>query len=44
MGGARPWASVPGGIALELRLTPKGGRDAIDGIAALADGAERRGS
>jgi len=38
MGGARPWASVPGGIALELRLTPKGGRDAIDGIAALADG------
>ena len=38
MGGARPWANVPGGIALELRLTPKGGRDAIDGIAALADG------
>lgn len=38
MGGARPWAIVPGGVALELRLTPKGGRDTIDGIAALADG------
>jgi uncharacterized protein YggU (UPF0235/DUF167 family) len=38
MGGARPWTSVPGGVALELRLTPKGGRDTIDGIATLADG------
>ena len=38
MGSARPWAIVPGGVALELRLTPKGGRDTIDGIATLADG------
>ena len=27
-----------GGIALAVRLTPKGGRDAIDGIDTLADG------
>jgi len=27
-----------GGVALGVRLTPKGGRDAIDGIAQLADG------
>lgn len=38
MGGVRPWASVLGGVALELRLMPKGGRDAIDGIAALSGG------
>jgi len=35
---ARPWAAVTGGIALAVRLTPKGGRDAIDGIEHLADG------
>ena len=33
-----PWAAVPGGVALAVRLTPKGGRDAIDGIAQMADG------
>ncbi|HVZ51131.1 MAG TPA: DUF167 family protein [Pseudolabrys sp.] len=33
-----PWSVVPGGIALTVRLTPKGGRDAIDGIEQLADG------
>jgi uncharacterized protein YggU (UPF0235/DUF167 family) len=27
-----------GGIALAVRLTPKGGRDAIDGVDTLADG------
>ena len=37
--GARvPWAIVSGGVALTVRLTPRGGRDAIDGIAVLADG------
>src|SRR5262249_14227003 len=36
--GARPWAAAPGGLAVDVRLTPKGGRDAFDGIAALADG------
>jgi uncharacterized protein YggU (UPF0235/DUF167 family) len=30
--------SVAGGVALSVRLTPKGGRDAIDGIEQLADG------
>jgi uncharacterized protein YggU (UPF0235/DUF167 family) len=33
-----PWAAVAGGVALHVRLTPKGGRDAIDGIETLADG------
>jgi hypothetical protein len=35
---ARPWTVVPGGVALTVRLTPRGGRDAIDGIEVLADG------
>jgi uncharacterized protein (TIGR00251 family) len=35
---ARPWASASGGVALSVRLTPKGGRDAIDGVEQLADG------
>jgi uncharacterized protein YggU (UPF0235/DUF167 family) len=34
----RPWAAVAGGVSLSVRLTPKGGRDAIDGIEQLADG------
>jgi uncharacterized protein len=33
-----PWAAVAGGATLTVRLTPKGGRDAIDGIETLADG------
>jgi uncharacterized protein YggU (UPF0235/DUF167 family) len=33
-----PWATVAGGVALHVRLTPKGGRDAIDGIETRADG------
>src|ERR1700754_2332048 len=33
-----PWTHVQGGIALTVRLTPKGGRDAIDGIEQLSDG------
>jgi uncharacterized protein len=35
---ARPWTVQPGGVALTVRLTPRGGRDAIDGIEMLADG------
>ncbi|HZL61357.1 MAG TPA: DUF167 family protein [Pseudolabrys sp.] len=35
---ALPWSAVTGGVALAVRLTPKGGRDAIDGIELLADG------
>jgi uncharacterized protein len=34
----RPWRVAPGGLVLAVRLTPKGGRDAIDGLANLADG------
>ncbi len=34
----RPWRAGPGGITLTVRLTPKGGRDAIDGVARMADG------
>jgi uncharacterized protein YggU (UPF0235/DUF167 family) len=35
---ARPWSAIAGGIALTVRLTPKGGRNAIDGIDVLSDG------
>ena len=35
---AKPWSVTTGGVALAVRLTPKGGRDAIDGIDTLADG------
>ncbi|MEX0590302.1 MAG: DUF167 family protein [Xanthobacteraceae bacterium] len=34
----RPWRRVPDGLAVSVRATPKGGRDAIDGIAELGDG------
>ncbi|MFN3350420.1 DUF167 family protein [Pseudorhodoplanes sp.] len=33
-----PWAIAATGLVLAIRLTPKGGRDAIDGIEALSDG------
>jgi uncharacterized protein len=36
--GATPWSAIAGGIALSVRLTPKGGRDSINGIELLADG------
>ncbi|TPE50137.1 DUF167 domain-containing protein [Amaricoccus solimangrovi] len=29
----RPWKEVPGGVELAVRLTPRGGRAAIDGLA-----------
>ena len=35
---ARPWTPTPGGLVLTVRLTPKGGRDGIDGIEQMADG------
>lgn len=39
MGGpARPWKSLAGALSLQVRVTPKGGCDAIDGIATLSDG------
>jgi len=33
-----PWHSAPGGVLVDVRLTPRGGRDAIEGIARRADG------
>lgn len=33
-----PWSALSGGVALAVRLTPKGGRDDFDGIELLADG------
>ncbi len=30
----RPWRPAPGGLSLTVRLTPKGGRDAIEGVEA----------
>jgi uncharacterized protein YggU (UPF0235/DUF167 family) len=33
-----PWTAVAGGVLVEVRLTPRGGRDAIDGVERRADG------
>jgi uncharacterized protein len=33
-----PWRIETGGLLLVIRLTPRGGRDAIDGVAQLSDG------
>ncbi|WP_442753783.1 DUF167 family protein [Methylocystis sp. JAN1] len=33
-----PWSAGIDGVTLWLRLTPKGGRDAIDGVETMADG------
>lgn len=34
----RPWRETADGIVVACRLTPKGGSDAIDGLAMLSDG------
>ena len=34
----RPWKTSPDGLIVAVRATPKGGRDAIEGMAILADG------
>jgi len=33
-----PWRATPEGVVVSCRLTPKGGRDAIDGVVRLSDG------
>lgn len=33
-----PWRATLSGVVVACRLTPKGGRDAIDGVAKLSDG------
>jgi uncharacterized protein YggU (UPF0235/DUF167 family) len=34
----KPWRSTASGVEIVLRLTPRGGRDAIDGVEVLSDG------
>jgi uncharacterized protein len=34
----QPWSAAADGVVVTVRLTPKGGRDAIDGIEMLGDG------
>ena len=38
MPAAAPWRPVAGGLEVRLRVTPRGGRDALEGVEALADG------
>ena len=38
MTAAAAWNVTPEGVTITVRLTPKGGRDSIDGIETLADG------
>jgi uncharacterized protein YggU (UPF0235/DUF167 family) len=35
-----PWIAVADGVRVAVRLTPKGGRDTIDGVGLLADGSK----
>lgn len=34
------WTVTPDGLRLAVRLTPRGGRDAVDGVETLGDGRE----
>jgi uncharacterized protein YggU (UPF0235/DUF167 family) len=34
----RPWSFTSEGLSITVRLTPRGGRDAVDGIEQRADG------
>lgn len=38
MSATRPYRSDPDGLILQVRLTPRSSRDAVDGIATLSDG------
>jgi uncharacterized protein len=33
-----PWRALPEGLEIRVRVMPRGGRDAIDGVEALSDG------
>ena len=37
-GTGKPWAASADGLVVTVRLTPKGGRDSIDGVVLLSDG------
>jgi uncharacterized protein len=32
------WSAAPHGVTVSVRLTPKGGRDSIDGLETMSDG------
>ncbi|HEY6995958.1 MAG TPA: DUF167 family protein [Xanthobacteraceae bacterium] len=34
----RAWSPTPDGLVVLVRLTPRGGRDAVEGVEELADG------
>jgi uncharacterized protein YggU (UPF0235/DUF167 family) len=34
----QPWSADADGMTLHVRLTPRGGRDALDGVVTLSDG------
>lgn len=34
--GTRAWGAIPGGVRITVRVTPRGGRDAVEGIGAEA--------
>ncbi len=34
----KPWVQLADGVALDVRLTPRGGRDAVEGVERRADG------
>ena len=34
----RPWQEKPSGVEVRVRVTPRGGRDAVDGVDVLSDG------
>ena len=36
--GGQPWRATLEGVVIDCRLTPKGGRDAIEGVAGLSSG------
>ena len=35
--GKLPWRAVPGGVELTARLTPRGGRAAVEGVGAMGE-------
>jgi len=35
---SKPWVQTADGVTLEVRLTPRGGRDAIEGVERRTDG------
>lgn len=37
-GDGQPWRAAPHGLDVAVRLTPRGGRDAIEGVETLSDG------